>query len=98
MTFGVSSALHEEALVEPRTGAFLNHDLAGYLVPVHADIHEIEAVLLDGFDDKANVRGPRAWVSWATAAPTRRWLHRGLGMERASEPASQAGMVRLPPT
>jgi xanthine dehydrogenase YagR molybdenum-binding subunit len=59
MTFGVSSALHEEALVEPRTGAFLNHDLAGYLVPVHADIHEIEAVLLDGFDDKANVLGAK---------------------------------------
>jgi xanthine dehydrogenase YagR molybdenum-binding subunit len=59
MTFGISSALHEEALVEPRTGAFLNHDLAAYLVPVHADIPEIEAVLLDGLDDKANVLGAK---------------------------------------
>jgi xanthine dehydrogenase YagR molybdenum-binding subunit len=26
-------------------------------VPVHADIPEIDALLLDGFDDKANVLG-----------------------------------------
>jgi xanthine dehydrogenase YagR molybdenum-binding subunit len=59
MTFGVSSALLEEAVVDTRTGAFLNHDLAGYLVPVHADIPEIDAVLLDGFDAKANVLGAK---------------------------------------
>jgi xanthine dehydrogenase YagR molybdenum-binding subunit len=59
MTFGVSSALLEEAVVDTRTGAFLNHDLAGYLVPVHADIPDIDAVLLDGFDAKANVLGAK---------------------------------------
>jgi xanthine dehydrogenase YagR molybdenum-binding subunit len=59
MTFGVSSALHEEAIVDTRSGAFINHDLASYLVPVHADIPEIEAVVLDGFDDKANVLGAK---------------------------------------
>jgi xanthine dehydrogenase YagR molybdenum-binding subunit len=59
MTFGVSSALLEEAVVDTRTGAFVNHDLAGYLVPVHADIPEIDAVLLGGFDDKANVLGAK---------------------------------------
>ena len=59
IVFGVSSALHEEALVEPRTGAFLNHDLAGYLVPVHADIPDIDVVLLESFDAKANVLGAK---------------------------------------
>lgn len=59
MIFGVSSALLEEALVDTRTGAFVNHDLAGYLVPVHADIPEIDAILLDGIDDKANVLGAK---------------------------------------
>ncbi|HET9001947.1 MAG TPA: xanthine dehydrogenase family protein molybdopterin-binding subunit [bacterium] len=57
MTVGVSYALFEEALVDTRSGAFVNRDLAEYLVPVHADIPEIGAVLLDGFDDKANVLG-----------------------------------------
>jgi xanthine dehydrogenase YagR molybdenum-binding subunit len=36
---------------------FVNRDLAAYLVPVHADIPTIEAVLLDGNDDKANPLG-----------------------------------------
>lgn len=45
--------------MEKRTGAFLNRDLAGYLVPVHADIPDIDAVVLDGFDDKANVLGAK---------------------------------------
>ena len=59
MTFGVSMALHEEAIVDSRTGAFVNRDLAGYLVPVHADIPEIDAILLDGSDDKANELGAK---------------------------------------
>jgi xanthine dehydrogenase YagR molybdenum-binding subunit len=59
MTFGVSAALLEEGTVDTRTGAFVNRDLAEYLVPVHADIPEIDAVLLDGFDDKANELGAK---------------------------------------
>ena len=59
MTFGVSTALLEEATIDTRTGAFVNRDLAEYLVPVHADIPEIDAVLLDGFDDKANELGAK---------------------------------------
>jgi xanthine dehydrogenase YagR molybdenum-binding subunit len=57
MIWGVSAALHEEAVIDTRSGAFVNRDLAEYLVPVHADIPEIDAVLLDDFDDKANVLG-----------------------------------------
>ena len=45
--------------MDTRSGAFINHDLAGYLVPVNADIPEIDAVILDGFDDKANVLGAK---------------------------------------
>jgi xanthine dehydrogenase YagR molybdenum-binding subunit len=57
MIWGVSAALHEEGVVDTRSGAFVNRDLAEYLVPVHADIPEIDAVVLDGFDDKANILG-----------------------------------------
>lgn len=59
MTFGVSAALHEEGVVDTRTGAFVNRDFAEYLVPVHADIPEIDAILLDNVDDKANVLGAK---------------------------------------
>ena len=57
MIWGVGSALHEAAHVDPRHGHFVNADLAEYVVPVHADIPEIDAVLLDDFDDKANPMG-----------------------------------------
>jgi xanthine dehydrogenase YagR molybdenum-binding subunit len=57
MTFGIGMALLEEAIVDKRSGAFVNGDLAGYLVPVHADVPAIEAVFLDGFDGKANALG-----------------------------------------
>jgi hypothetical protein len=57
MTFGVGMALQEEAIVDVRSGAFVNCDLGEYLVPVPADIPAIDAVTLDGFDDKANALG-----------------------------------------
>jgi len=37
MAMGIGSALMEDAVVDPRLGYFVNHDMAGYHVPVHAD-------------------------------------------------------------
>jgi xanthine dehydrogenase YagR molybdenum-binding subunit len=54
MVFGVGAALHEEMTLDPRFGYFVNHDLAEYHVPVHADIPPIEAIFLAELDDKSN--------------------------------------------
>ena len=54
MVWGVGSALHEDAVIDPRFGYFVNHDLAEYHVPTHADIPNIEAVFLPEVDDKTN--------------------------------------------
>jgi xanthine dehydrogenase YagR molybdenum-binding subunit len=54
MTMGVGSALMEDLAVDKRFGFFVNHDLAGYEVPVHADIPHQDVVFLDEADDKAN--------------------------------------------
>ena len=40
----------EELAVDTRHGFFANHDLAGYEVPVHADIPHQEVVFLDKAD------------------------------------------------
>ena len=40
----------EELAVDKRLGFFVNHDLAGYEVPVHADIPHQEVVFLDETD------------------------------------------------
>src|SRR6201996_9459578 len=50
MTMGVGAALMEELAVDKRRGLFVNHDLAGYEVPVHADIPHQEVILLDETD------------------------------------------------
>ncbi|PIF78794.1 xanthine dehydrogenase YagR molybdenum-binding subunit [Variovorax sp. 54] len=54
MVFGVGAALHEEAVVDAHHGYFVNHDMAEYLVPVHADIPDIDAVYLQDSDDLAS--------------------------------------------
>ena len=54
MIWGVGAALHEEAIMDPRFGYFVNHDLAEYHVPSHADIPAIEAHFLQEVDDKTN--------------------------------------------
>ncbi|HUR60423.1 MAG TPA: aldehyde oxidoreductase molybdenum-binding subunit PaoC [Opitutaceae bacterium] len=50
MTMGVGAALMEELAVDHRQGFFVNHDLASYEVPVHADIPHQEVVFLDETD------------------------------------------------
>jgi xanthine dehydrogenase YagR molybdenum-binding subunit len=50
MTMGVGAALMEELAVDKRRGFFVNHDLAGYEVPVHADIPPQEVIFLDEVD------------------------------------------------
>jgi xanthine dehydrogenase YagR molybdenum-binding subunit len=57
MIWGVASALHEGNAVDPRYGSLINQDLASYIVPVQADIGEVEAIMLEETDDKANPMG-----------------------------------------
>ncbi|MBE7218025.1 MAG: xanthine dehydrogenase family protein molybdopterin-binding subunit [Caulobacteraceae bacterium] len=47
MTMGVGAALSEELAVDKDLGFFVNHDLAGYEVAVHADIPHQEVIFLD---------------------------------------------------
>jgi xanthine dehydrogenase YagR molybdenum-binding subunit len=57
MIWGLSFALHEEAIHDRRTGRLMNADLAGYHIPVHADIPEMEALLIDEDDPYVNGLG-----------------------------------------
>jgi xanthine dehydrogenase YagR molybdenum-binding subunit len=50
MTMGAGAALMEELAVDKRAGFFVNHDLAGYEVPVHADIPHQEVIFLEETD------------------------------------------------
>jgi len=54
MTMGIGAALMEEQVVDTRHGYFVNHDLAEYQVPVHADIPDMDVVFLEELDDKSS--------------------------------------------
>jgi xanthine dehydrogenase YagR molybdenum-binding subunit len=54
MSMGVGAALMEELVVDTRYGYFVNHDLAEYHVPVHADIPHQEVIFIDELDDKSS--------------------------------------------
>lgn len=54
MTMGVGAALMESLEVDTRFGFFVNHDMAEYVVPVHADIPQQDVLFVDELDDKSS--------------------------------------------
>jgi xanthine dehydrogenase YagR molybdenum-binding subunit len=59
MTMGIGMALLEESAIDARFGDFVDHDLAGYHVPVHADVESLEAHWLDEVDPHVNPMGAK---------------------------------------
>jgi xanthine dehydrogenase YagR molybdenum-binding subunit len=54
---GIGMALHEETATDHRFGRFMTHNLAEYHVPVNADIHAIDVILVDEEDQEINPLG-----------------------------------------
>ena len=59
MTMGLSMALHEEALLDPAIGGWVNRDFAQYHIATNADVERIEAYWVDEHDDDLNPMGTK---------------------------------------
>lgn len=59
MTMGLSMALHEEGVLDPAFGDYVNHDLAEYHVATCADVTDIRAQWLDEQDEHVNPMGSK---------------------------------------
>lgn len=57
MAWGLSSALLEKTELDPRTGIYMNRDLAEYLVPTSADIAKQTVVMVADEDTAVNPEG-----------------------------------------
>ncbi|AUC98862.1 dehydrogenase [Bradyrhizobium sp. SK17] len=57
MIWGLSFALHEEAVMDKRSGRILNANLAEYHVPVNADVPPMEVITVDEHDPHVNPLG-----------------------------------------
>jgi xanthine dehydrogenase YagR molybdenum-binding subunit len=57
MIWGVSFALHEHAVMDPRSGRPMNPNFAEYHIPVNADVPSLEAILVEERDPHVNALG-----------------------------------------
>jgi xanthine dehydrogenase YagR molybdenum-binding subunit len=59
MTWGLSMALHEESVLDPRFGDYVNHDFAEYHIATNADVGTIEVAWIDEDDPHINPLGAK---------------------------------------
>jgi xanthine dehydrogenase YagR molybdenum-binding subunit len=57
MIWGLSFALHEEAVMDHRSGRIMNANLAEYHVPVNADVPSMDVLTVDEIDPHVNPLG-----------------------------------------
>jgi xanthine dehydrogenase YagR molybdenum-binding subunit len=57
MIWGVSFALHEQAVMDRRSGRPMNANFGEYHVPVNADVPSLEAILIEERDPHVNALG-----------------------------------------
>ena len=55
--WGISAALHESTDIDRRRARYYNDDLAEYLIPVNADIVDIQTIMLPELDTQVNQLG-----------------------------------------
>jgi xanthine dehydrogenase YagR molybdenum-binding subunit len=59
MTMGLSIALHEASVLDPRFGDYVNHDFAAYHIATNADVGTIEVAWIDEDDPHVGPTGAK---------------------------------------
>jgi xanthine dehydrogenase YagR molybdenum-binding subunit len=57
MIWGLGSALHEATEIDPRTARYVNTNFADYMIPVNADVGQLDVILVPEEDDRVNPLG-----------------------------------------
>jgi xanthine dehydrogenase YagR molybdenum-binding subunit len=57
LIWGMSSALLEATEIDERTARYVNDNLSDYLVPVNADVPDVQVIMLSERDDQVNPAG-----------------------------------------
>jgi xanthine dehydrogenase YagR molybdenum-binding subunit len=100
MTMGVGAALMEHLAVDKRRGFFVNHDLAGYEVPVHADIPHQEMIFLeetDPYSSPLKAKGVAELGICGVAAAVANAVHNATGVRVRDYPITLDKLLdRLP--
>jgi len=83
MIWGISSALHEATEIDPRNARYTNDNLADYLIPVNADVQQLEVILVpeqDSLVNPAGVKGIGELGNVGTAAAVANAVYHATGV------------------
>jgi len=59
LIWGIGSALHEHTEIDKREARYTNDNLAEYLIPVNADIRQVDVILVPEVDNEVNPAGAK---------------------------------------
>jgi xanthine dehydrogenase YagR molybdenum-binding subunit len=83
MIWGISSALHEATEIDPRNARYVNDNLADYMIPVNADVADIDVILVPEHDNDVNpvgVKGIGELANVGTAAAVANAVYHATGV------------------
>jgi len=83
MVWGISSALHEATEIDRARARYVNDNLADYLVPVNADIQQLDVIQVSEHDDIVNpagVKGIGELANVGTAAAVANAVYHATGI------------------
>jgi xanthine dehydrogenase YagR molybdenum-binding subunit len=89
MIWGVSSALHESTEIDQRNARYINDNLADYLIPVNADIQQLDVILVPEEDRDVNpvgVKGIGELGNVGTAAAVTNAIYHATGIRERELP------------
>jgi xanthine dehydrogenase YagR molybdenum-binding subunit len=97
MTMGLSMALHEDSVLDPRFGHVVNHDFAEYHIATNADVGSIEVDWLDEEDPYVNPMGSKGIGELGivgTAAAIANAVHHATGVRVRDLPITLDKLLR----
>ncbi len=95
--YGLGMALWEHTAIDTRTGRYLNADLAEYLLPVNADIPDIDVIFVDEDDRHVNpigVKGIGEIGTTGVAAAVANAVHHATGIRVRDLPITLDKLIR----
>jgi xanthine dehydrogenase YagR molybdenum-binding subunit len=100
MVWGIGQALHEHSVRDARTARMVTRDLADYHVPVHADVPDLEVLLVAEDDPHVNALGAKGLGELSTpgvAAAIANAVYHATGTRIRDLPITPDKLMRLPP-
>jgi xanthine dehydrogenase YagR molybdenum-binding subunit len=83
MIWGISSALHEQTEIDEKRARYINDNIAEYLIPVNADVRDVDVILVSETDNEVNpagVKGLGELGNVGTAAAITNAVYHATGM------------------